>query len=280
MKITPAQSGSGAFKSLWAHAMKHQTIIERSDPARLYNLRCSAIPYCPRSVLFKWATTGLAFEMEMTMAYYVGVGHAVHDVAQRYLALSGDLLADYRCKVCKKWHRLSHKHTCCGVPCEYHELTIDYKGIVGHIDAVVKIRGHYYIVDFKTTSINGSYKKQTQPGSSYKAQITAYAYLLQKQYGIRVKGVILAFIPRDNPHRLVTWEAPVTDALLEKTRRALKADKRLHRLTMKAKTMDDFKELLEVFCDDAYCDACRKVSTPGFLKLLKQHRGDFPIKRE
>lgn len=279
MKIKPTPGGKAAFLKLYHQTMKSQTIREKSDPARLYNLRCSQIPYCPRSVLLKWATTGLHFDMDMAMHFYVNVGHAVHNTMQTYLAQSGQFLADYQCKVCKTWHRLSHKFKCCGVPCDYHELSINYKGILGHIDGVVKINGRYYIIDFKTTSLAGSVKKMSKPGVGYIRQITAYAYLIEKQYGIKVAGVMLVFIPRDNPNRPVIWEQEVTEASLEKTRKALKADRSLHKRTMAAKTVPEFKDLATNYCGGEYCDAC-KMPTPGFLALLKRHRSDFPIKKD
>lgn len=228
----------------------------------------------------KWASSGLAFDMDALMAYYVGVGHAVHDVMQRYLALTGKFVADYKCRgKCGKWHRFSTKSKCCGVPCAYHEVNIDYKGIKGHIDAIMKIGDDYYIIDFKTTSLSGSKTKKTKPGEGYTRQIKAYAYLLWKQYGIRVKGVMLVFLPRDNPRNVVIWEQAVTDKVMEETRLALKADRLLHKKTMRARTIDDFKELLERRCGGQYCEGC-KVPTPGLLRLLKEQRSQFPIKKE
>lgn len=278
MKIRPAESGASAFYALYDESLASATITEQQDPARLYNLRCSQLPYCPRAVLRKWVTTGLTFDMGMPMSFYVGVGHAVHDTMQKYLALSGKLVADYKCRKCNKWHRLSTKSICCGVPCEYHEVSIDYKGIQGHIDAIFKVGNRYYIVDFKTTSVKGVASKKNKPGKGYVRQIEAYAYLLWKQHGIRVSGVMLCFIPRDDPKARYIWEAPVDDRLMEKARRDLKTDRILHKKTMKAKTVDDLKELLAVNCGGEFCEAC-KVPTPGLLKLLKHERSKLPIKR-
>lgn len=227
----------------------------------------------------KWAASGLDFDMDGWMHYYVNVGHSVHHTMQRYLSLGGQFLADYQCVVCKKWHRMSHTSICCKKPCDYHELTINYKGIVGHIDGVVKINGRYYIIDFKTTSVSGAKAKLKKPGAGYVRQITAYAYLIWKQYKIRVAGVMLVFIPRDNPRRPVIWEQDVTDVSMEQTRKALKADRLLHKKTMKAHTVEDFKELLKVYCGGEYCEAC-KAPTPGLLRLLKTHQDDFPIKKD
>lgn len=279
MKIRPAARGASAFLATLRKTMKGTTITEQSDPSRLYYLRCSQLPYCPRNVLLRYASSGLEFEMDMSMHYYVHVGHSVHATFQNYLALSGKLVADYHCKVCKKWHRFSTKSRCCGRPCEYHEVQIDYKGIKGHIDAIFLHEGRYYIVDFKTTSLKASEAKKRKPGNGYTHQIRAYAYLLWKQYGIKVAGVMLVFIPRDNPHKPVVWEEQVTDESLERTRKQLKKDRKLHRATMNASTMSDFKELMDNNCAGEYCDGC-KAPTPGLLRLLKEQRAEFPIKKD
>lgn len=278
MKIVPARSGAGAFLSLFRTALKSATIEEKSDPKRLVNLRCSQLPYCPRSVLYKWASSGLMFEMDMMMHYYVNVGHSVHNTMQSYLALSGKFVADYKCRVCKKWHRFSTKSRCCGKPCEYHEVLIDYKGIVGHIDAILKVEDRYYIVDFKTTSLSGSKTKQKKPGNGYVRQVLAYAYLLKKQYKIEVAGSMLVFLPRDNPKNAVVWEQAITPKVTEDTRKALKHDRQLHKRTMEAKTLAEFKELLKERCGGEYCDGC-KAPTAGLLNLLKEQRDEFPISK-
>jgi hypothetical protein len=280
MKIRPTVSGSSAFMAVFMQTLKNTTMREKTDPSRLYFLRCSALPYCPRNTLFKWASYGLNFDMDAMMAYYVGVGHAVHDMMQRYLALSGMFVADYKCRgKCGKWHRLSTKSKCCGVPCQYNEVNIDYKGIKGHIDAILKVGDDYYIVDFKTTSLSASKTKKNKPGIAYMRQVRAYAYLLWKQHGIKVKGVMLVFLPRDNPKNVVIWEEPVTPRSLDQTRLDLKADRKLHKQTMEASTMEDFKELLKHRCGADYCDGC-KAPTPGLLRLLKEQRKQFPIKQD
>lgn len=279
MRISPAKSGAPAFLAMFKKTMKETTITEISDPSRLYFLRCSQLPYCPRSVLMKWASTGLEFEMDMLMNYYVHVGHSVHSTMQSYLGLSGQLVADYNCRKCGKWYRFSTKSRCCGQPCAYHEVQIDYKGIKGHIDAIFKVGDRYYIVDFKTTSLAGSRTKKTKPGQGYTHQVRAYAYLMWKQYKVRASGVMLVFLPRDNPRQPVIWEEQVTDESLERTRKQLRHDRSLHKKTMGAKTVEDFKDLLTNNCGGQYCAAC-KTPTPGLLRLLKEQRKQFPIKKK
>ena len=53
MKISPARSGSAEFLSMYKDVLANAMTTNKSDPARLFNLRCSQMPYCPRSVALK-----------------------------------------------------------------------------------------------------------------------------------------------------------------------------------------------------------------------------------
>ncbi len=203
MKLKPARSGKAEFMKVFNHALENTLMMGKSDPERLYNLRCSQLPYCPSSVLIKWATKGTVDSMDLMMAYYVSVGHAVHDVMQRYLSQSGQFLADYECRECGKKYPLSYKYECCGFPTKYEEVKIDVKlkrgRIQGHIDGIFKdSMGRIWIVDFKTSSIEGAGSKAKSSPPGYVRQVRAYACLLKKQYDIDVYGVMLVYLPRDN----------------------------------------------------------------------------------
>jgi hypothetical protein len=218
--------------------------------------------------------------MDLRMAYYVTVGTAVHEVMQTYLAQSGRFLADYKCRECDRKYPLSHQHECCGFPTEYDEVAIDYKGIQGHIDGIFRdSKGFYWIVDYKTTSLEGAPKKQKEPGSAYARQVKAYALLLWKQYKIKVIGVMLVFIPRDNPVQPVVWEHRIKEDDWGKFKEELLADRNLHRKTMVAKTIEDMIPLLRHNCGSEHCDHCKtglKTKTKLLTKLLNR----FPIKKE
>jgi hypothetical protein len=251
--------------------------VSKGDPARLFNLRCSQMPYCPRSVIVNYAIRGMFQAMDMRMAYYVAVGHAVHDVMQRYLALTGTLLADYTCRECGKKWPMSHKYECCDLPTKYDEIEIRFKGIVGHIDAVFKDRqGRYWIVDFKTCSISGASTKKTNPGQNYMRQVKAYAYLLWKQYGIKVHGVMLMFLPRDNPWEPTIWEYVLNDERYEGAKAELIRQRRIHKDTMNAKSLADFRTLFKEKCNGPYCDMCKREAK-DLIEMVKSKIKKFPI---
>ena len=278
MKLQPTRSVKSDFLQVYQDAVENTLTSSIGDPKRLYNLRCSQIPYCSASVLVNYAQRGRYQAMDFMMAFYVGVGHAVHHVMQTYLCQSGRFLANYTCKECDKVYKLSHQAECCGFPTTYDEIDLDYKGIQGHIDAVFQDRqGDYWILDFKTTSTNNADDKAKRPPTNYKRQVRAYAYLLWKQHKIKVKGLMLVFIPRDNPKNITIWEHRIKEKDFDDFRDELLIDLNLHKKTMVAQTISDMKPLL-LSCDGEYCKAC-KMPQSSKIGLLTKHLNKFPIKK-
>jgi len=223
------------------------------------------------------------------MAFYTRVGTVVHEVMQNFLCMSGKLLADYHCRECNKWHRMSYKTECCGFPTQYHEVEIDYKGIKGHIDAIYKDRnGKLWIVDFKTTSLDGAKKKQKDPGVVYKEQIETYAVLVELQYGIKIEGYANSFVIRDNPIKNdpPMWCTRLTPQMRKKVLRRLNKYRRIHREVLDVETKAEALSLLEYGrCSDPWCKVCT-ISSDAKLKqeLLMAYRvgktnGYLPIRQ-
>lgn len=281
MKITPSRSVKSEFLAVYQDAIDNTLMMSKSDPKRLYNLRCSQIPYCSAAVLVNYGKRGMVHAMDFMMAFYVGVGHAVHHVMQSYLSQSGQFLANYKCHECGVVHKLSHTIECCGFPTEYDEIDLDLNGIQGHIDAVFRDKnGDYWILDFKTTSLSNATEKAKKPPENYMRQVRAYAYLLYKQYGIKVKGLMLVFIPRDNPKEPTVWEYKIRPDSMLSFKQELLEDKRLHKKTMVASTIEDMKPLLRNHCGSEYCKACQMPMAEK-LKLMTKFikQGKFPIKK-
>jgi hypothetical protein len=286
MKLSPTKSGKSDFLSVYKDAMDNTIMMSKGDPERLYNLRCSQLPYCPAAVLLNWGQRGMVQPMDLMMAFYVHVGHAVHRVMQDYLSQSGNFLADYECKECGKKYPLSHKIECCGFPTSYEEVTLKVgskkKGYIGgHIDGIFKDKyGNYWILDFKTSSIAGAPAKVKNAPEGYRRQVRAYAYLLRKQYGIKVVGLMLVYIPRDNPKQPEIWEYKLKPEDWSELKTELYNDKKLHRKTMVAETIDDMKTLLKHGCGGQYCSACKMPNGQKvklLTKLINQNR--YPIKK-
>ena len=287
MQIKPSPSAKNELLGVYARAMQESMIIEKTDLARLYNLRCSGLPYCPTKVLLNYGRKGLYTPINMGMSFYIGVGHAVHHTMQTYLSQSGQFMADYECKECGKKYPLSLQHECCGFPTSYEEVTLDigkrkYLRVQGHIDAIFKTRkGKIYIVDFKTTSLKSIESAAKKPALGYMRQVRAYAYLLWKQYGVKVDGVMLMFIPRDNPLEPKVWELAIEGDTAELGEELL-VDRKLHRRTMQATTVEEMMALSKAKCGSYYCEACKKPSKElrGLFTRFVKTKNKFPILEE
>jgi len=209
-------------------------------------------------------------EENFSMAFYTRVGTVVHEVMQNYLCTSGKLLADYHCRECGTWHRMSYKHECCDFPTEYHEVEIDYKGIKGHIDCIYKDRqGKLWIIDFKTTSLEQGPKKKKDPGVVYREQIETYAVLVELQYGIKIEGYANSFVIRDNPMKNdpPMWCTRLIDQTRKTVLKRLKKYKAMHRQVLGVKTCDEVLALLEHGrCEDPYCRTCMDFSNWRAIK--------------
>lgn len=248
------------FIDVYTKVWKTTVLPSRTDPRRVLTLRASQMPFCPVSFFVQLANSGLYRQLDMAGGYYTSVGTTVHEVMQRYLGTSKRFLADWRCPECGKWRRASHEPYCCDTLSEYHEVLIDYKGLVGHIDGIFRDKqGNYWILDFKTTSTAASKKKKNDPGVAYIEQIESYAYALKYQYGITVKGVILAFVIRDNPAKPVMWAKTVDISDISDIKRRIKTYRRQHAHVIDLETKTEALALLEYGkCNNPHCEVCSK----------------------
>jgi len=274
MRLKPLTSVSIAkdFFRVYQQTLENTVLMEAVEPMRILSLRASQLPFCPREFFITHASHGLNRPQTMRSAFYTRVGTVVHDVMQSYLATSGRFLADYECRECGTWHRLSRTHECCGFPAKYHEVRIDIKGMKGHIDAIyVDEKGKLWILDFKTTSVKAAPKKKSAPGSAYIEQIEVYAVLFEIQYGMEIEGFMDAFILRDNPGiEPPVYARVLTDTKREEVLRRIKRYRRAHRDALDAESWTDVKALLQYDkCDNSLCSVC-KMDDGVILNKLKQ----------
>lgn len=250
------------FLRVFNTVLKNNKTHSTRDPQRVLSLRASQLPFCPFGFFYQHAKNGMTQSLDLLGAFFTSVGTTVHEVMQTYLGQTDRFLADWECPECGKWHRLTTQPNCCGTYSKYHEVCIDYKGVQGHIDAIfIDRNGNYWILDFKTSSLAGAPKKKTNPGVAYIEQIETYAYFIKKQYGIRVKGVMLCFIPRDNPTRPILYTRAIKKLDLDNVKERFKGYKRAHKMAIRAETKEDLEELVENFgpCTNPYCEICRKT---------------------
>lgn len=249
-------------------------VLSKTSPERVLHLRPSQMPFCPISFFIKHATQGLHTTFDLSGSFYTSMGTVVHQIVQSHLCRSGKLLANYYCFECKTDHPLSYKHECCDFPTKYEEIKINYKNIVGSIDAIFQTKNKkLWLADVKTTSISGTKTKKSNPGVAYREQLETYSYCFEKQYKMEIEGMLNLFIPRDNINNTpVIWYAKLTDILRDKIRRRLKEYHKLHQEVLDISTLKDTLALVDYgFCNNSYCRVCSVsgMTTTKITKLLK-----------
>ncbi|QDH83392.1 exonuclease [Achromobacter phage Motura] len=274
MLLKPQKDFSRDFLQIYNRALVDTSVVSRRDPKRLLNLRCSQLPFCPLGFFVDVSRNPALQALDFMGTFYTRVGTAVHEVMQTVLMqTSAKIVGDWTCGECGQVHKFTNQPECCGAPMTYEEICFDYKGIQGHLDTLFLVsgtikKGEFWVVDYKTTSEKAKSKKAKNPGDAYVEQIITYAYLLRKQYGIKVTGVMLVFIPRDNPKSPVTYSRPITDKDLKKQAAKLKIYKQAHKAVLSAESKSDVLGLLDTFgtCSNPFCEVCPSRNPREILK--------------
>jgi len=253
--------------------------LDKQHPGRIKAIRPSQLPFCPVSFFIRHATHGVYRSMDMRGNFFVNIGTSMHTVLQTFLGKhthngKGVFLGDWQCKICRKKYPLSFKNECCDFSCHYEEIGIDFsfkkhptRKLVGHIDAVYRDKaGNYWVVDYKSTSLRGALGKSKTPGVVYQEQIETYAAFLRLQYGIKVKGIILFFVPRDDPSQPVMWTKTLD---IDDIRRIIKRTKRYmrqHEEVMNVETKAEAMALAKYgSCSNYFCKECKKPDLKSAL---------------
>ena len=287
MRLRPDVDFGVEFKRLYAGAWDNVTVVSKRDPKRLLNLRCSQLPFCPLEFFFNTSRSPRFQQSSMASMYYTSVGTTVHTVMQTALMQHSDkIIGNWTCLECGLVKKFTTQPRCCGFPMQYEELDIDYKGIQGHVDTLFltnkpkKIKnGKFWVVDYKTCSMNNKDAKMKNPGDAYKEQILSYVVLLTKQYNIHIEGAMLVFIPRDNPKEPSVWSHKVTDADFKGQVKKLKKYRMAHKAILNA---SKFKDLLRIYdefgmCQKQDCPVCRSGNPAQALKFAFKQAQKLPL---
>lgn len=246
MQIRPTQSLTvkADLQRMYADAAKYELEYSTRDMSRLETIRASQLPFCPLEFVLSTAKNGPHQAMGFHMAYFTSVGTIVHEVMQRYHGKSGKFLANWQCPTCKKWRNLSLQPNCCDTLSDYHEVQIRHKWVTGHIDGIfLDSQGQYWITDYKTTSSTLALSKEKNPGRVYIEQVEAYAFAMQEQYNVPIKGVSLVFICRDNPTTPHIWAKELHESDYKQIGKRLEHYYHMHKLAYDAKSKTDLQQI-------------------------------------
>ena len=224
---------------------------------KVSDFRASSLPNCPiRSLLFTQKTDSYS------MGFYTSIGTAVHETAQKWLAVG-----DFKGKIFSCWKALETGEVI--GPCFkdeipkswdnytvlYEEITIQYKGLSGHVDLVVELLpGMYVVVDFKTTGLEGKkrrgygWQKQYPASRSSIIQISTYAALLRKIFKLNIVAWCLVYVdrekvinsPRDYHKVLRPWNSKKHKHMLELIDAACEREKPFRKLLKILNETDEF----------------------------------------
>lgn len=189
--------------------------------------------------------------MSASGGYFTSVGTAAHENIQYYIGQMGKVWGDWKCKnpncqkrhdaqdlfdekgVCYRKGKLTRKNTTnnkcplCFHPMEYVEKMIKYKGLKGHIDAIVKLEGGgWWVADYKTTTKNNLLKTNGLPHKAHLKQLPTYCYVLEKKYKMRVVGFSLLYLSRDNPFQFHEHSELWDNMWRKRTREIIKEERK------------------------------------------------------
>lgn len=207
-----------------------KTIFKQKVPANKDTpFRGSNLPYCP---LYHLAERNKSKETDFNANFYFSVGHALHELIQTFaLSVEDNLIGSFRCsrmleskhmgsyiktKQCAVTYKMTtlghvkkescpHKLSECksDPQFQYQEIDIEYKGLIGHVDLLFRIKDKYFLVDIKTTSnylfTDRGLASGYYPNGKYWHQIETYAALLEKLYDIKIDQYAILYIGREKP---------------------------------------------------------------------------------
>jgi hypothetical protein len=174
-------------------------------------LRVSGFPYCGLRHLYKRLIQPTEYT-SMGSDYYLGVGIATHSSIQHALGYGRQMYGNWKCVQpgCQGARIFSNISKCpaCSSIMVYKEFFLDLRSTFPNLavcllDGIFRdSKGHYYVVDYKTTN---SKTAKLPAESTYLpylaniAQVRAYCALIELRFNIEIRGWLLHYVARDKP---------------------------------------------------------------------------------
>lgn len=260
-------------------AMQDVSRYELQRLNRLYEIHPSSFPYCPLRELYNLIERDFNVIEERTFAetYFTSVGTLVHTLIQNYIGKTGRMWGYWKCSQpecsyeCKK---LSVYHDCpdCGSDLDYVEIGYTYKGVLsGHSDGLYEdSKGNFWVTDYKTCLLSKAQQHRrdgvTLAGNNtYAAQQKAYVTLCQRKFrkrGIKIKGYILIYIPRDIPFQIQFVAVKVDADTKRETWKNIVKSVENHNIILDATSWQDIRPLLKDKPCSSLADYNKTMSSP------------------
>ena len=258
--------------------------------SRILTVHPSELPICPIRYMLSYLECWykLKTKIDLRSKITLGIGTYIHQCMQEFLpyTMKSKMIGDWKCNSCGKIEIAKPKPVKCSCGCtqfEYNEISLNYKGFVGHIDTVYQYDNKTAIVDYKTATLSNYLSKAQNPGINYQMQIRAYALLLKLQYKIDITDAFLVFIAKEkpSPSTFALYHEEITKPKLKDTFEFLSNQRILKKKLISLKTFDEFMELEPEACSNEYCEACANGKHQESIEKIKELWNEdlFPIKR-
>lgn len=256
----------GEVTEMLNYAMNEQSWEVFSSVQRNLELHPSSFPYCGVKHLYDFMQEAPSPVTSDSFggSYFMNVGTLVHVLIQRAVGMSGKVWGHWKCSLHDKGlcgyedlETLSVYHDCpvCGQFCDYEEIGYNIDGLlVGHQDCLFEDSdGDFWVLDYKTCMLMKAQKHKkdgvTLAGNNgYRAQQTTYCTLAHKTYGkshgIRPKGWILVYMPRDVPFQFCLYGEDVSSALKKETWERICHDMSALEVVLDAKEFSEIEPLI------------------------------------
>jgi hypothetical protein len=129
--------------------------------------------------------------------FYTKIGTVIHSIVQSWWPLYGTR----RCTKCGKIYEGWGPIFCCGLPAEYEEYKLEYKGLSGRCDGIMKLLLDLFLLEIKSSD-KEKMKKLKAPKTEHVIQANIYAVMsnicLKKKLPSPIKGHIIIYFDRAN----------------------------------------------------------------------------------
>lgn len=300
---------SSVFGEMYEKVMESSTFVKTYG--RGPECRPSSFPLCPVQIavrLDKFLHLGYYEERsDMGGEYFTTVGTAAHEAIQFGMGSTGKVWGDWACRNprCQRSHdardifdykgKLIRKgvvtrqstvnNICpdCRHEMDYVEKEVDYNGIKGHVDCIVKLAGGgWWVADYKTSTGNKIDKGTSLlPERAHEHQVPTYCLALEKQYKLKVAGYSILYLSRDNPYKFFEYAGRWDDTLRKKTKKMVMRQRKMFQAALMAVVRKDvsyavdhkpctsrryYEEQHKCYSECPFVDQCFK---PGFDKFLE-----------
>jgi hypothetical protein len=228
---TPLSRAIAELRTYAESAMNEWAWTSYPSLRRALEIHPSGFPYCPIKTMYKMLQGELAPVGETSFAteYFTSIGTLVHTLIQTAMGLGGRVWGHWRCsqhgKRCtyESMDDITPYHECpiCGSYCTYEEIGYNIEDVlIGHQDCLFELAdGSFWVVDYKTCMLKKAEMHAADgltlgKNNVYRAQQRTYVTLAHRKYGkshgIKPRGWILMYLPRDNPFRPAFYGEEVT----------------------------------------------------------------------